>query len=90
MKNLLEELVIREFERLLPSVEGFCGCGQCRDDVLVYTLNRLRPHYVASVEGEVITRTAMEGDQHRSDVAVLLLEGFRKVQKHPREGHPAP
>ncbi|UCF39973.1 MAG: late competence development ComFB family protein [Gemmatimonadota bacterium] len=88
MKNLVEEFVIREYDLLAPKVEGFCGCELCRADVLVYALNRLRPHYVAQATGEVLEKVAQQSEQPVADVSVVLLDGFRKVQAAPRNGHP--
>ncbi len=85
MKNLLEDLVAREYERLRPS--GFCGCAQCRDDVIVFALNRLPPRYVAASEGEIIANVALHRDQPIADVSVVLVEGFRRVASAPRAGH---
>jgi competence protein ComFB len=85
VKNLLEELVYREYERLRPA--GFCGCRQCRDDVIVFVLNRLPPRYVAAHEGEVIGHVALGRDQPIADVSMALVEGFRLVASSPRAGH---
>ncbi len=88
MKNLVEELANREYERLVPTIEGFCGCAMCREDVLVYALNRLPPHYVAQPTGEVLGKVALQTEQPVADVSVVLLDGFRKVKAAPRSGHP--
>lgn len=87
MKNVVEEIIRREYERLLPDVGDFCGCRQCRDDVMVYALNRLPPHYVSQPKGEILTSVAMEGYQERAHVAVVLLEAFRRVKAEPGPGH---
>lgn len=85
MKNLLEELVAREYERLRPS--DFCGCPQCRDDVIVFALNRLPPRYVAGSPGDVVTNVALHRDQPIADISVVLVEAFRRVRSAPRPGH---
>jgi competence protein ComFB len=86
MKNLLEAVVIREHERLLPDMTDACSCPLCREDVLVHALNRLPPRYVATLTGEVLSEVQMEADQGRADVTVALLEAFRVVRESPR--HP--
>lgn len=88
MKNLVEEFVVREYDLLVRQVEGFCGCEMCREDVLVYALNRLTPHYVAQPTGEVLGKVAQQTEQPVADVSVVLLDGFRKVKAAPRKGHP--
>lgn len=84
MKNVVEDLVRRTYQELLPTVPDACGCELCREDVMVYALNRLPPHYVATLKGEVLTRLDMQGDQGRADVAIAVMEAFRAVGAAPR------
>ena len=79
-------MVQREYERLRPQVPRFCGCDTCRGDVLVYALNRLAPHYVSTRQGEVLTEIALDSDQQKATLDVVLLEGFRRVGLAPRCG----
>ncbi len=87
MRNALEKLVAREYERLEQTVSGFCGCDMCRDDVLALALNHLTPIYVAQRKGEIITSVVMETEQNRADVSIALLDAFRRVHAEPRVGH---
>jgi competence protein ComFB len=80
-------MVVKEYELLRPTVAGFCGCAQCRDDVLVYALNRLPPRYVSGREGEVISGVALQRDQSKADVSVMLIEAFRRVMSSPHHRH---
>ncbi len=84
---MVENLVIEEYDKVVATVEDFCGCEMCREDVLVYTLNRLPPQYVAQPTGEVLARVSAQADQPRADIAVMLLDGMRKVKAAPRKGH---
>lgn len=84
---MIEDQVRREYDRLVPTIEGFCGCDMCRDDVLVYALNRLKPRYVTQPLGEVVTNVDLSEHQQQANVAVLLLDGFRVVKAKPRTGH---
>ena len=69
-----------------PQVPRFCGCDTWRGDVLVYALNRLAPHYVSTRQGEVLTEIALDSDQQKATLDVVLLEGFRRVGLAPRCG----
>jgi competence protein ComFB len=82
--------VTREYERLRQSFPEFCGCGTCRDDVIVFALNRIPPHYVTHRRGAVLQHLKMQRDQEVADISVALLEGFRRVQKSPRPDHLGP
>lgn len=76
----------REYNALRPEMRGFCGCDTCRSDVFVYVLNRLPPHYVSTRQGEVLTELTLASDQERARLAVILMEGFRRVALAPRCG----
>ncbi len=86
MKNVLEAMVAREYAELLLTMPTACGCKMCREDVMVYALNRLPPRYVATLEGEVLSEVRMEAEQGRADITVALLEAMRVVAASPR--HP--
>jgi len=86
MRNVVEAVVVREYDRLLPTVPGACACAVCREDALVYALNRLQPHYVATPAGEVISSVEMEKVQGQADIVVALMDAFRVVASAPRHG----
>ena len=85
--NLTEQEVAREYERLLPTIKDFCGCSVCRDDVMVYALNRVKPHYVTQHRGAVLQHLAMQQEQSVADLAVAVLNGFKIVVASPRQRH---
>lgn len=86
MRNVVEDVVALQYAELLPTVPGSCPCAVCREDVLVFALNRLPPHYVSTLKGEVVSRLEMQGDQGRANVAIAILEGIRNVKLAPRCG----
>lgn len=87
MKNVVEDQVSSLYADLLPSqANGHQGCQLCREDVLVFALNRLPSHYVATLKGEVLTRLDIQAGQAGTDATVAMLEGFRFVAANPRCG----
>jgi competence protein ComFB len=84
--NVTLEVLRHEYEGLRARFPQFCGCDTCKSDVLVYALNRLPPHYVSTVQGEVITELQLQSDQERARLDVVLLEGLHKVSLAPRCG----
>lgn len=80
------EVVQREYEVLRAKYPKFCGCDTCRGDVLVHSLNRLSPHYVSTRQGEILTELSLGTDQEKAKLAVVLIEGLRKVALAPRCG----
>jgi hypothetical protein len=87
MQNLLEDAAVEVFERLRSMEAGYCHCAQCHDDVIAHTLNKARPRYISgSVIGSAVTRVALSQEQARAEIAVLVLEAMRRVQRNPRHG----
>ena len=87
MKNIAEDEVATLYSELLPTVpEAHPGCAVCREDVMVYALNRLPAHYVSTLKGEVISRLNAQAGQASTDATVVMLEGFRFVARNPRCG----
>lgn len=90
MKNMNEVVVASEYERLRGSFPDFCGCDQCRDDVIVYTLNKLPPRYTTDRRGAVLAHVRLQGEQEQADISVALIEGFKRVMRSPRPEHGKP
>jgi len=84
--NVTLEVVQREYQSLRDTFPKFCGCDTCRGDVLVFTLNRLAPHYVSTRQGEILTALTLQSDGEKAKLDVVLLEAFRKVALAPRCG----
>lgn len=86
IRNLVEDHAREAYAELRGRFPDFCGCEVCRQDVLVYSLNRLPPRYVAGLEGAVVTEVNLERDQNRASIEVAVMEGIRKVSLAPRCG----
>ena len=87
MLNVLEESVHEVFARLRRMEAGYCHCLKCQDDVIAHALNHARPRYISgSGIGSAVTRVSQTRDQAQAEVAVLVLEAMRRVQRNPRHG----
>jgi competence protein ComFB len=89
IRNVTKEHVQTSYESLRPRYPDFCGCDVCRDDALVYTLNRVPARYVSSLQGSVLTEVSLEKDQSRAAIDVAMMEGLRKISMAPRCGRRA-
>ncbi len=89
IKNMAEEHVEAAYDGLLTHFPDFCGCETCRGDVLIYALNRLPARYVNTREGSVMTELALEKDQSRAQIEVIVMQGFKRVNQAPRCGRTA-
>ena len=90
IRNMVEEHVQAAYESLRSHFPGFCGCDICRDDALVFTLNRTAPRYVASIQGSVLTEVSLEKDQSRAPIDVAMMEALRRISLAPRCGRRPP
>jgi len=90
IRNLAEDRVTEAYRRLAAHFPSFCGCDSCRNDVLIFALNRLPPRYVASDEGKAVTEFQLEKDQNRADIDRTLIDGFKTVAMGPRCGKVKP
>lgn len=87
MENALENAVHEVFYRLRTMEAGYCHCAQCQDDVITHALNHAKPRYISGAAiGSAVTRVSLSRDQAQAEVAVLVLEAMRRVQRNPRHG----
>lgn len=84
--NLVEEHVTAAYDTLRGNFPEFCGCPICRDDVMVFTLNRVPARYVSSRQGTVLTEVTLEKDQSRAAIDVVMMDGLRRISQSPRCG----
>jgi competence protein ComFB len=84
--NLAEEHVNAAYDSLRPRFPEFCGCEICRDDALVFALNRIPARYFSSLQGSVLTEVSLEKDQNRAVIEVAMMDGLRKIAMAPRCG----
>lgn len=89
IQNLIEARVRDSYQALAGRFPSFCGCETCRDDVLVYALNRVPPRYVTTAAGQTVSDVALGGLQDRTMIDVAVLDGIRRVGEAPRCGRKA-
>jgi competence protein ComFB len=84
IRNVAEEHVGAAYETLRSHFPDFCGCEVCRDDVFVYTLNRIPPRYVSGLTGSVVTELNLEKEQNRAAIDVAMMDALRRISLAPR------
>ena len=93
IRNVMEDHVVHAYEAMRPHFPDFCACDVCRDDALVFTLNRVPASYVATRTGSVVTEINLEKEQSRAAIEVAMMEALRKISLAPRcggRGRPSP
>ncbi|MBO7336970.1 MAG: late competence development ComFB family protein [Lachnospiraceae bacterium] len=83
LRNLTEDYVIMLFDRIADTVDC-CKCPQCRLDVCSYTLNRLKPKYVVSTQGELMAKLCEFDNQFEANVMSELTKAAAVIKKYPR------
>lgn len=83
VKNLMEDIVERKLESMLPSL-NVCGCDICKTDILCYALNRLHPKYVATTQGELLSRIDSLSSSFDISIVTEITNASQIVSKHPR------
>jgi hypothetical protein len=84
MKNLLENALRDSYADLRDKYPQFCGCELCREDVMAYALNKIRPRYTGGGDlGVALANLDLQKDDARATIAVTLLEGMRRVSTNP-------
>jgi competence protein ComFB len=74
------------YQALRGHFPDFCGCDICRDDALVFTLNRIPPRYVSSLTGSVVTEVNLDREQNRAAIDVAMMDALRRISLAPRCG----
>lgn len=89
IRNLVEDHAVAAYDAMRPHFPDFCGCEVCREDALVYALNRIPARYVSSPTGSAVTEVNLEKDQSRAAIEVTMMDALRKVSLSPRCGNRA-
>ncbi len=82
-KNLMEAIVEQKLDSMIDSL-GCCKCDVCRMDILCYTLNRLPPKYVATTQGELLSRIDSLSSTFDMSVVTAITSAAEVVKQHPR------
>ena len=79
----MEDMVERKLDSMLPQL-GVCSCDVCRTDILCYTLNRLKPKYVATSQGELLSRIDSLSASFDISIVTEITAASEIIKKHPR------
>jgi hypothetical protein len=82
--NLVEAHVVAAYDAMRPHFPDFCGCETCREDALVFTLNRIPARYVSSSTGSAVTEVNLEKEQSRAAIEVAMMDALRRISLAPR------
>lgn len=81
--NLMEDIVKKKLGEIFDSL-NCCKCDRCRLDILTYTLNRLPPKYVASTQGELLSRIDSLDTSFEMSVIATITSAAEIIKRFPR------
>lgn len=84
VKNITEMVVEKKLDVLLERDDKCCKCQQCREDILVYTLNHLSPHYVSTDQGQLYSKAKTLSIHYDVEILTALTKSIKLVTEHPR------
>ena len=83
LRNIMEDYVIVTLDRMLENLDC-CKCEYCRLDIASYALNRLPSKYVATTQGELMTKLCEFDNQFETQVMAAISLGANVIKKNPR------
>lgn len=84
LKNITEILVEEKLGVLLEKDDKCCKCQQCKEDIIAYSLNLLKPHYVSTDQGQVYSKARMLSINYEVEVIKTLSKAIKLVSENPR------
>ncbi|MDE7326106.1 MAG: late competence development ComFB family protein [Lachnospiraceae bacterium] len=83
LRNMTEGIVLKKLNLMKESLDC-CTCEHCLLDIASYALNRLPAKYVATTQGELLSRLDSLEPQYDATVMTVILQGAILVKDHPR------
>lgn len=84
IQNMLEHIVWQQLDEVLDRYPEACRCEKCRADIVAYTLNQIKPHYVASEKGALMAKAQSLDAGFKIELLVTMAAAVKQVQDHPR------
>lgn len=82
VKNIIEKMVEDKLEQMLPEL-NCCTCDICKTDILCYSLNRLKPKYVSTEQGELLSRVDSISITYSASIMTEIAAAVEVVRKNP-------
>lgn len=84
LKNIMEEAVEYQLNKLLPTMPNVCSCEKCRLDMAAYALNRLSPQYVRTNTGALFQKLNNSSQQAEVEVLSKVISAIEMISAHPK------
>lgn len=84
LKNVMEDAVEYQLNRLLPTMPNVCSCNKCRLDMASFALNRLSPQYVRTDTGALFQKLNNSSQQAEVEVLTTVISAINIISEHPK------
>ena len=84
LKNVMEDAVEYQLNRILPTMPNICSCNQCRLDMASFALNRLTPQYVRTDTGALYQKLNNSSQQAEVEVLTTVINAINIISSHPK------
>lgn len=83
VKNVMEMFVDQNLNSILDEIPGVCRCEQCVADIKAIVLNSMKPRYVSSSRGEIISKLSAFGQDNKVELLYVVKDAVDKVKSNP-------
>lgn len=80
--NIMEQIVSEKLDTLLAGMDC-CKCVECKQDMLAFALNMVKPKYVNSTKGELFGRIDSTKLQNSVDIDIAVAKAIDTVSTSP-------
>ena len=84
LKNIMEDAVEYQLNKLLPTMPEICSCDNCKLDMMSYALNRLSPQYVRTNTGALFHKLNNYQPQAEVEILTTVMSAINKIGSHPQ------
>lgn len=84
LKNIMEDAVEYQLNKLLPTMPEVCSCENCKQDMMSYALNRLSPQYVRTDTGALYQKLNNYQPQAEVEILTTVMSAISKIGSHPQ------
>ena len=83
VKNVMEIFVEMNLDKAIDETPDVCRCDQCRADIKALILNKLKPMYVSTTRGEVMSKLHAFDTGKQVEFLCCFRDAVEKVKSNP-------
>ncbi|MCM1268794.1 MAG: late competence development ComFB family protein [Bacteroidales bacterium] len=84
LRNIMEDAVEYQLNKLLPTMPEVCSCDNCKLDMMSFALNRLSPQYTRTDTGALYQKLNNYQPQNEVEILATVMTAINKIGAHPQ------